>query len=159
LKLAVIAVGTLKERYYREACAEYLKRMRVMRPVEVIEIPEETLKDEATPALVEQALEREGQRILSRLRPDDLVTALSPAGQTMDSAAFARAISPADSTAGKRCVFIIGSSHGLAAQVYAKSGRQLSFGPMTFPHQLARLMLLEQIYRGQMIALRRAYHK
>jgi 23S rRNA (pseudouridine1915-N3)-methyltransferase len=159
LKLAVIAVGALKEGYYREACAEYLKRMKVMRPVEVIEIAEEPLKPEAAPALIEQALEREGRRIVSRLRPDDMVTALSPAGKTMDSQAFAQAINPADGGPGGRLVFVIGSSHGLGEQVYARSSWQLSFGPMTFPHQLARLLLLEQLYRGQMIANNRAYHK
>ncbi len=159
MKLTIIAVGTLKEKYYREACAEYLKRMTVMRPVEMVEIAEETLKAEAVPALVEQALAREGQRILSRIRNDDLVVALSPAGKTMDSPAFSLAIDPAASPESKRMVFVIGSSHGLSSEVYARSRWLLSLGPMTFPHQLARVLLLEQLYRGQMIAQGRTYHK
>lgn len=159
MKLAVIAVGTLKEKYYREACAEYLKRMTVMRPVEMAEIAEEPLKAEAVPALIEQALSREGQRILSRIRSGDLVVALSPVGKTMDSPAFSQAIDPASSPESKRIVFVIGSSHGLSPEVYTRSRWQLSFGPMTFPHQLARVMLLEQLYRGQMIAQGRLYHK
>ena len=159
MKLAVVAVGNLKERYFREACAEYCKRMTVMRPVEVIEVPEEPIADEGTPALIARALEREGQRILGLLRPGDVPVALAPDGGTMDSPAFAEFIGPSAGLEGKRLVFIIGSSHGLGPAVYEKCRRKLSLGPMTYPHQLVRVMLLEQIYRGQMIGLGRSYHK
>jgi len=159
LKLAVIAVGNLKERHYREACAAYSKRMSVMQPVEIIELEEEFIASEENSSLVERALERESKRILSRLRPDDLTVALTPEGKTMDSPAFARVIDPAANPDRKRCVFIIGSSHGLGPAVYANCQWKLSFGPMTFPHQLARVMLLEQLYRGQMILRGSSYHK
>ena len=159
MKLAIIAVGNLKERHYREACAEYVKRMTAMMPVEVVEIDEAYIADEESPSLVERALAQEGQRILSRLRPDDKAVALSPEGKAMDSPGFADLIDPKGNPEWKRCVFVIGSSHGLGAAVYARCGLRLSFGPMTFPHQLARVMLLEQIYRGQMILRGSAYHK
>ena len=159
LKLAVIAVGNLRERYYREACAEYGKRLAVLRPVEMIEIQEEPVPDEGVAGLVDRALEREGRRILNQLRPDDAAAALTPGGGMMGSADFARAIDPAADPNCKRLVFIIGSSHGLDRAVYDRCRWKLSFGPMTFPHQLARVMLLEQIYRGEMILRNRAYHK
>jgi 23S rRNA (pseudouridine1915-N3)-methyltransferase len=159
MKLAVVAVGSLKDKYYREACAEYGKRMTVMRPVEMLEVAEELVADEKSPSLVANALAREGRRILSILRTGDVPVALSPDGKLMDSVDFAAMIDPPVNAEYKRMVFIIGSSHGLSPEVYQSCRPCLSLGPMTFPHQLARVMLLEQIYRGQMINANRAYHK
>ena len=159
MKLAIIAIGGMRERHYREACIEYLRRMRMMQPVEIIELPEEYIAEERNPALVERALEREGRRILGCLRRGDVAVALTPRGKTMDSETFAEKLNPPSSEEGTRLVFIIGGSHGLGAEVYAHCQWELSFGPMTFPRQLARLMLLEQLYRGQMILRGSAYHK
>ena len=159
LRLAVVAVGSLKEKHYREACAEYVKRLKLLRAVELIEIKEEPLVDEGQPALREKALEAEAKRILGRLDKDDVAVALAPNGKMMDSTEFARMIDPTASPEIRRMVFIIGSSHGLGREVYTHCRWSLSFGPMTFPHQLARVMLLEQIYRAEMILRGRAYHK
>jgi 23S rRNA (pseudouridine1915-N3)-methyltransferase len=159
LKLAVIAVGSLKERHFRDACAEYMKRMAVMRPVEIVEVPEEPIANKGSPESVARALEQESRRILGRLRPDDTAVALTPDGEARDSGAFAKMLDPMADPECKRMVFIIGSSHGLGGATYARCRLKLSLGPMTFPHQLARVMLLEQIYRAQMILLGRAYHK
>ncbi|MCL1805841.1 MAG: 23S rRNA (pseudouridine(1915)-N(3))-methyltransferase RlmH [Clostridiales bacterium] len=159
MKLAVAAVGGLREGFYREACAEYCRRMAVMRPVEILEVREERIADENSPSQVERALEREGGRILALLRDGDVPVSLSPAGRQADSAEFACMIDPGADPDAKRMVFIIGSSHGLSPSVYGKCRLSLSLGPMTFPHQLARVILLEQIYRGQMINAGRAYHK
>ena len=159
MKLAVIAVGGLKEKYYREACGAFIKRMSVMRPVEMIEVEEEPVIDEGIPSYVEKAMERESRRVLNQLRPDDQAVAMAPGGHAMDSVAFARVIDPSANPDVKRCVFILGSSHGLGQAIYARCKQCLSFGPMTFPHQLARVMLLEQLYRGQMILRGSAYHK
>ena len=162
MKLVVVAVGRLREKNYADACAAYCKRMATMLPVEVVEVEEAPIADEGDPVAVGRALDIEGRRIQRCLREGDLVIALAPDGKTMDSVAFSRAIlspdplRPADQ---KRCVFIVGSSHGLAPAVYARAQWKLSFGPMTFPHQLARLMLLEQLYRAQMIGRGAAYHK
>ena len=130
-----------------------------MQAVEMIEVEEEFIADEGNTALIERALEREGRRILSRIHPEDLAVALSPDGDEMDSVRFARWIEPSANPDQKRCCFVIGSSHGLGPLVYARCQRRLSLGPMTFPHQLARVMLLEQLYRGQMINRGSAYHK
>ena len=159
MKLMVVAVGTLKDKHYRDACAEYQKRMQPMRPVDVIALREEPLAEDAAPAAAQKALEREGARILGALQPDDTVVALSPDGRQLDSEAFAAAIGPAAYPGSKRLVFVLGSSHGLCPAVYARCHWRLSFGLMTFPRQLALVILLEQIYRGQMITLGRAYHK
>ena len=159
MKLAVIAVGSLKEKYYKEACGEYLKRMTAMQPVEMLEIPEERIADEKDSSQVARALEIEGRHILSRLRAGDSPVALTPDGFMMDSIEFAGMIDTRADLEYKRLVFIIGSSHGLSQDVYHHCIRKLSLGCMTFPHQLTRVMLLEQIYRGQMIAAGRTYHK
>ena len=159
MKLAVIALGTLKENYFRDACTEYLKRLTTMIPVAIEEIREETPVSEDSAALIAKALEKEGQRILERLREGDSVAALTPQGRLLDSQEFAQRLDFSLQHSVKRLVFVIGSSHGLAPAVMARSDWQLSFGPMTFPHQLARVMLLEQIYRGQMILAGRRYHK
>ena len=159
MKLAIIAVGNLREKHFLDACAEYRKRMGVMQPVEVVEVPEEAIADEGSPTLVEKALEKEAQRILGFLRPGDTAIALTPEGVMVDSVHFAKVIDPSANPDHKRMVFIIGSSHGLGRTVYDKCDRKLSLSPMTYPHQLARVMLLEQLYRGQMILRGRAYHK
>ena len=152
-------MGNIKEPYFRDACSVYIKRMRVMQPVDIYEIPEEPIPQERNPSLVEKALDKEGKRILTYLRRGDIAVALSPRGETIDSVNFAAKLNPPPGNEGNRLVFIIGSSHGLSTEVYAHCQWELSFGPMTFPHQLARLMLLEQLYRGQMILRGSAYHK
>ena len=159
MKLAIIALGKLKEKHYREACSEYCKRLSTMRALDIIELHEELISDESDPSLVAKSLEREAKQIISALRPDDLPVALSMRGQMIDSLSFANMIEPISNPDTKRMAFIIGSSHGLAPAVYASCSVQLSFGPMTFPHQLARIMLLEQIYRAEMINRGRRYHK
>ncbi|MCL1848343.1 MAG: 23S rRNA (pseudouridine(1915)-N(3))-methyltransferase RlmH [Clostridiales bacterium] len=161
MKLMVIAVGSMKDKHFRDACAEYGKRMAIMQPVEIIEIEEEYIADEKNVSSIKKALVREGQKILSRLQTEDITVALTPEGKGMDSSEFAKMIDPAaaENASYKRCVFIIGSSHGLDQAVYDTCKRKLSFGPMTFPHQLARVMLMEQIYRGQMILRGSTYHK
>ena len=159
MKLAIVAVGRMKEKHYLDACAEYAKRLSAMQPVEIIELEEVYIAAEGDAHAVGKALEQEGRRILGRLRPDDLAVALTPEGRAMDSVAFASAIDASAHPDRKRCVFIIGSSHGLGQAVYARCQWKLGFGPMTFPHQLARVMLMEQIYRAQMIRRGAAYHK
>ena len=159
MKLAIIAVGSVKDRNLREACGEYLKRMNTMQPVEIIEIAEDYIPDERNRASVMRALEREGKRVLSCLRRGDVAVAMTPRGNLMDSLTFSNMLDPSSGIEGTRLVFIIGSSYGLGPEVYAHCQWELSMGPMTFPHQLARLMLLEQIYWGQMILRGSAYHK
>ena len=164
MKLAIIVVGNTKESYFREAAEEYIKRLRTMEPVEVVRVPVSNVADEAAPGAVEKALEQEGQRILKALRDDDLAVALAWDGKSLDSVEFSRFISGQQPSGqavddSKRLVFIIGSSQGLSPAVFARCQVKLSLSPLTFPHQLALIVLLEQIYRGQMIAKGRSYHK
>ncbi len=159
MKISVIAVGNLREKFYQEACAEYLKRLKPMAALEMIEIPEENLSGEDSPALIHRALDREGKKIIKRIPCRAAAVPLALAGRQLDSVAFAGELDPAKNLGRQQIVFIIGSSHGLSPQVYQRADWRLSFGPMTFPHQLARLMLLEQIYRAEMILARRSYHK
>ena len=149
MKISVIAVGNLRETFYREACCEYLKRLRPLVSLELIEIAEESLGKEESPALIRRALEREGEKILKRIRPQAAAVPLALEGRQLDSLAFAKELDPARHPDRQQLTFIIGSSHGLAPEVYRRADWCLSFSPMTFPHQLARVMLLEQIYRGK----------
>ncbi len=161
MKTAIIAVGSVKEKYYKEACDAYLKRLAPISPLEIIEIKEEYIPDERDDASIRKALMSEGQGIISRLTPGDMVAAMTPEGDSLDSREFAFFIDQAgaDYRESRRLVFIIGGSHGLSPEVYAACHRKISFGPMTFPRQLARLMLIEQIYRARMIISNRTYHK
>lgn len=159
MKIQLVAVGTLKEAFYRQASQEYLKRLRPMTRIEVAEIPEAGIETKGQEGLIRKALEKEGEAILKRINPDAWVCVLSPEGRTMDSSAFSQLLSPHQNPPIAELVFVIGGSHGLDPRVYDRAALKLSFGPMTFPHQLARVMLLEQIYRGMMILAGRPYHK
>jgi len=159
LKIQVLAVGTLKEKFYREACAEYLKRLGPMARLEMVEVREEALETKGNPALIQRVLTREASRILKRISDDAQVVALALQGRQMDSEAFAACLDDAVQPAPTEIVFIVGGSYGLAKEVLERADWCLNFGPMTFPHQLARLLLLEQIYRAQMILAGRTYHK
>jgi len=159
VKLAIIAVGSVREKSFQEACADYRKRMTLMRPVDVFEVREETTEDGASTALIDKALEKEGARIVKLFRPDDFIVVLALDGTRLDSESFAKKIDPAAYPGKKRMVFVLGGSHGLASAIHTQSHWKLSFGPMTFPRQLAQVMLLEQLYRAQMISLGRVYHK
>jgi 23S rRNA (pseudouridine1915-N3)-methyltransferase len=159
LKIIVIAVGTLKEAYFQAACREYLKRLGPMIRVEIIEVKETSLETKSQEALIKRVLEREGEQILKRIPDNSRVVVLGLQGKQVDSVAFSAIMEPVNNPQIQQLVFIIGGSHGLADEVYQAADECLSFGPMTFPHQLARIMLLEQIYRGQMILAGRTYHK
>lgn len=159
MKIQIVAVGTMKEAFFRQACQEYLKRLRPMVRIEVAEVPEAGIETKGQEALILKALEKEGEAILKRINPDAWVCVLSPDGRTMDSPAFARLLSPHQNPPVSESIFVIGGSHGLDHRVHERANLRLSFGLMTFPHQLARVVLLEQIYRGMMILAGRPYHK
>ena len=159
MKISVIAVGNLREKFYQEACAEYLKRLKPMVSLEMVEIAEESLGGGESPALIRRALEREGEKILKRIGGRAAVVPLALEGRQLDSLAFAGELDPGKNLSREQLVFIIGSSHGLSPQVYQRADWRLSFGPMTFPHQLMRVILLEQIYRSFRIRAGEPYHK
>lgn len=158
MNIALICMGRLKERYWREAAAEYEKRLTRFGRFEQIELPDLPEPANSSPAIERQICRKEGEAILAKIRPDDLVIALCIDGKRPDSVQLAETLSGFIDT-GRRVVFVIGGSLGLSDEVVARANWRLSFSPMTFPHQLARVMLLEQLYRAMKISAGERYHK
>ena len=152
-RAALLCVGKLNERFLREGCAEYDKRLS-----RYLKLSIEEIKDRPDAIPDARALEEEGAELLRRVAPEDYAVALAIGGKAMDSIALSAALAEKLST-GRRVVFLIGGSRGLAPAVLARAELQLSFSAMTFPHGLARLMLLEQLYRSCRIASGEVYHK
>ena len=151
-------MGRLKERYWRDAADEYEKRLSRFGRFEEIELVDLPEPANSSPAIEAQICEREGRAILQKVREGDIVIALCIGGKQLDSVQLSQALTRYGDT-GRRVVFIIGGSLGLSPQVIARADFKLSFSPMTFPHQLARVMLLEQTYRAMKIAAGERYHK
>ncbi len=157
-ELTLITVGTLKEGYLREAVAEYEKRLSGLCRLQAVSLKEEKIPDEENPSAVSTALEREGARILSSVPEGAYTVAMCVEGKTMDSPSLARHLSEGAGRSGKLC-FIIGSSHGLSQTVKKRADLRLSVSPLTFPHQLMRVMLAEILYRSFSIIAGKKYHK
>ncbi len=156
--MALICMGRLKERYWRDAADEYEKRLSRFGRFEEIELSDLPEPANSSPAIEAQICEREGRAILQKVREGDIVIALCIGGKQLDSVQLSQALTRCGDT-GRRVVFIIGGSLGLSPQVIARADFKLSFSLMTFPHQLARVMLLEQTYRAMKIAAGERYHK
>lgn len=159
MKILVLCVGKIKEQFYKDAVAEYQKRLGRYCKLEILEVQDEKAPERAGPAEREQIKEREGMRILSKLREDDYVVALSIQGRMMDSIDFAEHLNELFQSGNQRVVFVIGGSLGLSRAVLLRAREQISFSSMTFPHQLMRVILLEQVYRGCRIIHHQPYHK
>ena len=158
MNIALVCVGRLKERCWREAAAEYEKRLSRFGRFETIELPDLPEPANSSPAIERQIRQKEGETILARIRTDDVVIALCIEGRQLDSVQFSQKLTELCG-AGRRVVFVIGGSLGLSEAVVARAQLRLSFSPMTFPHQLARVLLLEQTYRAMKIAAGERYHK
>jgi 23S rRNA (pseudouridine1915-N3)-methyltransferase len=159
MKIKLIVVGKLKEKYLKEGIAEYVKRMSTMLPLEIIELADEKIPDNASPKEAETVKNREGEKILARVQDGDKLAILAIQGKLMTSEDLADLVKNAEVYGTRNLVLAIGGSLGLADSVYKRSDVQISFGRMTLPHQLMRLVLVEQIYRAQMINRGSAYHK
>lgn len=159
MALSVICVGKLKERFFQDAAAEYQKRLKRLTPVEIIEIPDQPEPTDLSPALLERIMAREGEGILRRIPPQAYVIALCVEGKERGSEAFAARLSQLFIQGRSDIVFVIGGSLGLHPSVTARADERMSMGPMTFPHQLARVMLLEQLYRAAKLNAGERYHK
>jgi 23S rRNA (pseudouridine1915-N3)-methyltransferase len=157
--LEIIAVGKLKERYLKQGVEEYLKRLKPYARVEVVEIPEEKPATSLNAAEETRIKQREGERILTRLHPDAHVIALAIEGKSLSSEELAEYINRLATYGKSRISFVIGGSVGLSHGVLQSSDLLLSFSKMTFPHQLMRLILLEQLYRSFKIIRGETYHK
>lgn len=158
LRIKVICIGKLKEKYLREAQAEYLKRLGAFCKAEVIELPEAKLPDNPSQALINDGLKKEAKKILAEIPKGAYVYSLCIEGKSVSSEELAAKVEENTNNT-SNVVFIIGSSFGLDEEVKRQSSFKLSFSKMTFPHQLARIMLLEQIYRAFAINNNTKYHK
>lgn len=156
--VTIIHVGDFKERFLQDAFSEYTKRISGMAKVEDILIKEENVTDTAD-ALVEKALEKEGREILTRLDERSFKVALCVEGKMLSSEELALLFSRCQNEGKSHVTFIIGSSHGLSDKVKRACDLRLSFSKMTFPHQLMRVILAEQIYRAMTILAGKKYHK
>ncbi len=143
----------------RDAVAEYEKRLTRYVKLDVVEVADEKTPDGASEKEEERIREKEGERLLRQIKEDDHVVALAISGKQYDSLAFARRLDGFALCGRSRVVFVIGGSLGLSEQVLARADEELSFSKMTFPHQLMRVILLEQIYRGYRIIRGEPYHK
>lgn len=158
-KITIIFVGTIKERYLSDAVAEYEKRLSAYCTVNNICIREERLPDNPSQAEISSALKREGERILASIPPRAYVSALCVEGKQMTSQGFSDKLSSLAGEGFSEVCFIIGGSFGLSDEVKRAARLRLSISEMTFPHQLMRVILLEQIYRAYNIAAGGKYHK
>lgn len=159
MKITVIAVGKIKEKYLKDAVSEYSKRLGKYCKLEIIEVADERTPDNASGLEGDLARAKEAQRILKNIRPDAYVVTLEIEGEQMASEPFAEKIRRLGVQGISHLIFVIGGSIGLGREVQGRSDLALSFSKMTFPHQLMRVILLEQIYRGFRIINREPYHK
>lgn len=158
ISVTIIAVGKLKESYLRDGCKEYLKRLGSFSHTEIIEISEERCGDNPSQSEINKVIEKEGERIIQKIPKGAAVIPLCIEGKQYSSPDFSNLIQKLSMENSHIC-FIIGGSFGLSENVKALSKTKLSFGKMTLPHQLARLVLLEQIYRAFSISNNSKYHK
>lgn len=156
--VTIISVGTLKENYLRDACAEYKKRLSQYAKVEEINIKEEKINNEDDKAEIARALDSEAEKILAAIPKDSMKIALCVEGKSYDSPALARLIGQMVDERGK-ITLIIGSSHGLSERVKKDCNVRLSVSALTFPHQLMRVILMEALYRSFTILAGKRYHK
>jgi len=159
LAIKIICVGRLKEKFYVEACREYEKRLGPFCRLEIEELPEQRLGEEPFPRETEAALEREGAQIVKKIPAGAYVISMCVEGQRLPSPELANIIRACADRGRSRLCFIIGGSCGLHESVKELSDLRLSMSDMTFPHHLARVMLLEQLYRSMTILQGKKYHK
>ena len=158
-RVTVLCVGKLKEKFYAEAAAEYVKRLSRYCRLELLELPEERLPEAPSPAQIEAALAKEAAAVRGKLPAGCVLIALCIEGELRSSEVLARLMADWGSQGAGHLVFLIGSSFGLHPSLKAEARLKLSMSPMTFPHHLARVMLLEQIYRAYQISAGTKYHK
>lgn len=159
MKISIACVGKIRETFYRDAISEYEKRLGKYCRLEFLEVADEKTPDGASGAMEEQIKEREAGRLLGKIREDAFVCTLEIAGRRLSSEAFARWMEGLAAQGRSHIVFVIGGSLGLHESVRKRSDLALSFSDMTFPHQLMRVILAEQIYRAFRIAHGEPYHK
>lgn len=159
MKITIVCVGKIKEKFYRDALAEYSKRLSRYCSLAITEVADEKTKEQATDTECAIVKDREGERILKAIREDGYVIALAIDGKNLDSVELSEKIEQLALTGKSNVYFVIGGSLGLSDAVMKRADYKLSFSRMTFPHQLMRVILLEQIYRSYRIINHEPYHK
>ncbi|MBQ8638005.1 MAG: 23S rRNA (pseudouridine(1915)-N(3))-methyltransferase RlmH [Lachnospiraceae bacterium] len=159
MRITILTVGKIKEKYWVQAIDEYRKRLGAYVKLEVAEVADEKTPDQASEALEAQIRKKEGERLLARCPQDAYVIALAIQGKSLTSEELAQKINSLGIYGTSHIVFVIGGSLGLSSDVLARADYQLSFSAMTFPHQMMRVILLEQIYRSFRIINNEPYHK
>ncbi|MBR2288421.1 MAG: 23S rRNA (pseudouridine(1915)-N(3))-methyltransferase RlmH [Clostridia bacterium] len=159
MNITILCVGRMKEKPYRQMADEYRKRLTRFGKIEEIEVPDLAEPDKAGGELEARVKEREGEQLLARIRPTDYVIALTIPGKRRDSEGFSRHLADLAVHGRSSVVFVIGGSLGLSQAVLSRADEEMSMSDMTFPHQLARVMLYEQVYRAMKIQAGERYHK
>ena len=158
-EITLLTVGKLKEKFYLSAAAEYEKRLKAYCRFSIVELPETRLPEDPSPAEISAGLEKEAALILGKIPKGAWFCVLTPEGKNLSSEDLAEKIAQVKVSGKSAACFLIGSSFGIAPQVKASADFHLSMGKMTFPHHLARIMVLEQIYRAEAIQAGSKYHK
>ncbi|WP_100011654.1 23S rRNA (pseudouridine(1915)-N(3))-methyltransferase RlmH [Lentibacillus sediminis] len=159
MKITIIAVGKLKEKYLNHGIQEYLKRLSAYATVEIKETADEKAPEKMSDAEMQEVKRKEGERVLSHISPDTYVITLEIEGKMLSSEQLAAKMDELATYGKSKVAFVIGGSLGISEEVQKRSDLALSFSKMTFPHQLMRLVLLEQVYRGFRIMRGEPYHK
>ena len=158
-EITLITMGKLKEKFYTSAAAEYEKRMKGFCQFKLLELPEVRLPDNPSPAEINAGLEKEAELILSKIPKGAWFCVLTPEGKMLSSEALAEKMKGIKLSGKSSACFLIGSSFGIAQRIKDLADFKLSMSPMTFPHHLARIMVLEQLYRAEAIQAGSKYHK
>nr|WP_279665616.1 23S rRNA (pseudouridine(1915)-N(3))-methyltransferase RlmH [Ectobacillus ponti] len=159
VNISIISIGKLKEKYLKQGIDEYLKRLSLYAKMEIVELPDEKAPENLSEAEMEMVKEKEGKRILEKISDDTHVIALAIQGKLRSSEELAKEMDRLATYGKSKVAFVIGGSLGLSDAVMKRSNDTLSFSKMTFPHQLMRLILLEQVYRAFRINRNEPYHK
>lgn len=157
--ITLIAMGKLKEKFYLSAAEEYTKRLKGYCNFHLLELPEHRLPENPSPAEIVAGLEKEAELIFAKIPKGAWFCTFTPEGKVLSSEGFADKLKEVKLSGKSNACFLIGSSFGIAPRVKARADYQLSMGPMTFPHHLARIMVLEQLYRAEAIQAGSKYHK
>ena len=159
MNITLVTVGKIKEKFYRDAVEEFVKRLSRYCKVRIMEVADENTPNHAPEAIEEQIKNKEGERILKQITDSMYVIALAIEGKELSSVQFAKKLETMGIEGNSDVCFVIGGSLGLSKEVYKRADELLSFSPMTFPHQLMRVILLEQVYRCFRIIHNEPYHK
>ena len=157
--ITLITTGKLKEKFYLSAAEEYAKRLKGYCSFQLLELPEYRLPEDPSPAEIATGLDREAEQILTKIPKNAWLCIFTPEGKALSSEAFAEKLKDVKLSGKSSACFLIGSSFGISPKIKEKADFKLSMGPMTFPHHLARIMVLEQLYRAEAIQAGSKYHK